>query len=418
MQLAETTPEQRTEIYGDVRKLLHPGFLAHPVDVNGTRLVLRSFNENDWLFLQYRASDTSPVDWQRWTVATSIWMVGGQILFNDEGALQRVYEMCRTLPANILGDLYAILNALMRRVRDAADVVSGYLYEGESRYLWKAEGARLVEEGRISLGQMGLNAVQKLWVYYNRMEDEGQQETAHWEMVKFTVGPHAPKGIKKINAKDKQIAADRKRRRQQEMDRIYYETKGMIPKRKLVASDKKKYGDWNVQLAETPEELKDEMRRWVAGIKDPHDNVIDYVKAKIKTEKESEISRAKAQREALSRAVHEEGITKSQLVPMSGTAAAEFIERVKSRMPGVSKVLQDQTHNSAYEKYIKNNPDVGSLKVDENGQVTSEFEVDENMLEVLRKPEEGEKRDLQGAIEGRRPTLDSLQRDKDPKGGN
>lgn len=417
MQLPHTTLDQRSEIYGDVRKLLRPGFLAHRVEINGSVFILRSLNEHDWIFLQYRSTPDSVREWKRWAVATSIWMVNGQIVLGNEGVLYRVYEMCQALPNNILNDLYAILNALMRQVREATDRVEAYLYEEESRYLWRSEGNRLVADGRLGLGEMGLNPVQKLWTYYNTVEDESRADQDQWAIAKFITGPHVPKGIKKINAKDKQTQEDLKRRRKNAMNRIFYEATGVIPKKKDKRSRKARFGDWNVQIAETEEELQDEMRRWVAGIKDPHDTVVDTVKARIKTEVEGRKARAKAQREAMARAMQDEGVTKSQLVPLTGSAAAEFIERVKARIPGVSKVLQDETHNSAYDKYIKNNPEVGILSVDEEGNITSSTPVDpEEMVEMLRKPEEGDKRSLQEQIEGRRPTMEGLHGDNSGKG--
>ena len=394
-------------MYEGVRKLLTLGFLAHGVEINGIRVIQRSLNDNDWVLLQYRVNPKSPVSWKRWAVATSIWMIDGQIILGDEGALQRVYQMCASFPLNILEDLYAVLNALMRKVREASDVMEAFLYESEARYLWRSEGSRLVEDGRFGSQQTGLNAIQKLWLFFNRMEDDGDQERHDWDMAKFMIGPHVPKGIKKINAKDKQLRADLVRRREGIMDRTYYEVQGVLAKRKPEGSTRfDRFNGWEVAMAETPEELKDEMRRWVAGIKDPHDSIIDYVKSKIKTEKETARNQAKVQREALQRAMGEEGITKAQLIPMTGTAAQAFLERVKARMPGTSQVTQDLTHNSAYEKYIKNNPEVGVLGVDEHGNITTNTPVDpKEMLEMLRKPEEGQ-HSLQERIENRRPTMD------------
>ena len=102
MQLPKTTPEQRATMYEDIRTLLSPGFLAHGTTVNGVRVVQRSLNKNDWDLLQYRIDPNTPISWKRWVVAASIWMVNGQIILGNEGALYRVYEMCSTLPGMFL----------------------------------------------------------------------------------------------------------------------------------------------------------------------------------------------------------------------------------------------------------------------------------------------------------------------------
>jgi len=416
MQLPKTTPEQRAPMYEDLQTLLSPGFLAHGTTVNGTRVVQRSLNNNDWTLLQYRVDPNASNSWKRWAVAVSIWMVDGQVILGDEGALQTVYKMCAGLPKNILEDLYSILNALMRKVRNATEIAEGFLYEEVSRSLWKTEGTDLFSTAGLNLG--GLNPVQKLWVYFNRAEDTGNQERHDWEMAKFLIGPHVPKGIKKINAKDKEQRTQMRQRRESILDRVYYEAQGVIPKKGEgeKRSRFQKYEGWDVKVAETEEELQDEMRRWVDGTKDTHDDAIDYVKAKIKTERESAKAQAKLKREVLTRVMEEEGVPSTQLVPLTGKAAQDFIDRVSARVPGISKVNQDTTHNSAYEKYIKNNPEVGVLRVDDKGNIISVNDVaadPKELIEMLRKPEDKNPEELQNLVNGRRPTFESLNEDSE-----
>lgn len=158
-------------------------------------------------------------------------------------------------------------------------------------------------------------------------------------------------------------------------------------------------------MAETEEELRESMRRWVAGEKDDHDRVVDNVKAKIKYDVESRRDEARRRREALDAALEEEGITRSQPVMLSGDAGKKFLDRMRSRLPGAKTVVDDHTHNSAYRKYIEHNPEVGDLYVDEQtGEVVSRHPVTEDMLEVLRKPEPGSQETLQQKIEKRKPT--------------
>jgi len=412
MRLPVTTSEQRAEIYTDAKKLLHPGFLAHSMDLNGTRIVLRSLNEADWDMLKFRICNDTLVEWKRWSVAMSVWMVQGQLTVGSEDVLYRVYQMCQSLPLTILNDAYEVVNALLRRVRKAADCMKGFLYEDESRFLWKSEGFMLTS-GRSFLPGMSMNPVQKIWIYYNQAEDESARDQADWDIAKFVVGPHAPKGIKKISAQDRKQQTDLKSRRQREMDRCYYEAQGILPK-PGEAVTKSRFGDWKVHLAETPEELQEEMRRWVEGEKDDHDRVVDGVKTRIREEVEGRKLKAKVQQKALRRAMDEEGITHSRMIPMTGQAGQDFIDRVKKRMPGVSKVMQDATHNSAYDKYIKKDHEAGSLRVDGDGNIISATNVDPTqMVEMMRKPEPDEGPSLQEQIADRRPTLDLLNSEED-----
>lgn len=406
MELAKTTPEQRAEIYEDVRTLVVPGFLAHPVSVGSARFVLRSIDRSDWEVLEYRTHGLNNKEWRSWCLATSIWMVNGSLIDDgDEETTCRLYETIVNLPQAVVDTLYSVLNGLMKRVMAASDVVEAFLYESESRFLWRTHGGHLLDRRRLHGPQRFYNPVFSLWIYYNQMEDQREADENSWTMAKFAVGPHAPKGVKKLNAQDKKREGDTKRRRESTQDRIYYEVKGLIAKK----GEDKDTGHRPFQeviMAETEEELRESMRRWVEGKKDHHDNVVDNVKARIKYERELREEEKKKRRAALDAALEEEGFKRNQLTPLAGKSGRDFLERMAARLPGAKTVVDDNTHNSAYEKYIKHNPEVGDLHVDEDGNIVSRSPVTEDMLEVLSKPDEAAAETLQQKIEKRRPTAE------------
>lgn len=404
MQLTRTTPEQRVEIYEDLRQLITPGFLAHPVLVNGVSVVVRSLDFSDWYLLRYRAHGASEHEWQAWVVASAIWMVNGSVVLNEEDAMPLLHQMCNALPAAALANVYGVVMALVRRSRQSATRTEAFLYEEESRTLWRSEGPSIVA----TPGDRGFlrarNPVLRLWIFYNQMEDLREHNDYLWQIAKFQAGPHAPKGVKKINAQDRKRQNDLDGRRQRVLDRTYYVAKGMLSDDPEGATQaKRRFQD--VVMAETPEELREEMRRWVAGEKDDHDRIIDGVKNKIREEVEGRRRRDAERRAALQKALEEEGIRPSRMVPLTGKAGQEFLDRVKARVPGVSKVMQDNTHNSAYEKYIAKPPETGVLRVDEGGRVTSDMPEDERMLEMMRRPQASDPDSLQAQIERRRPTV-------------
>jgi hypothetical protein len=403
MELAPTTPEQRAEIYEDVRSMLVPGFLSHHVQVDEARFCLRSLDREDWELLQHRGHGQSGLQWKAWAVASSIWMVNGRIVLGDEDSIYALAETFAEAPKTVLEALYSTVNGLMRRVGYASDRIEGFLYEQESRRMWGTHGDVLVaQRGGRSYQRFG-NAVISLWVYYNRMEDHRESEEHDWVIAKFLASPHAPKGVKKISAKDKQRGDDMERRRQRVMDRTFYEAKGLLARPTEKEAKNFRSRD-DVRMAETPEELREVMRRWVAGIKDDHDHVVDNTKSRIKHDVEDRKRQAARRREALDQALVEEGFTRNQPLPLSGEAGKKFLDRMRARMPGASVVVDDHTHNRAYSKYIENNPDVGDLYVDEEGRVVSSRPVNPEMLEIMRKPADGERLSLQQQIERRRPT--------------
>lgn len=404
MELAKTTPEQRAEIYDDVRSLIVPGYLAHGVSVGSARFVLRTIDRADWSVLEFRTYGQGEREWRAWCVATSIWMVNSSLLIDDEEATCRLYEALVELPKGVIDTLYSVLNGLMRRVMSASDVVESFLYEKESRSLWSTHGTPLLNRCDVQAPQRFHNPVFSLWIYYNQMEDQRETDEHAWTLTKFSAGPHAPKSVKKLNAQDKKREGDTKRRRESTQDRVFYEAKGLLTKK----GEKDETGHRPFQrviMAETEEELRESMERWVAGVKDDHDGVVDNVKAKIKYEVESRKEEQHKQRQALDAALEEEGFQRNQLTPLTGEAGKNYMERMRARLPGAKRVVDDQTHNSAYIKYIENNPEVGDLHIDDEGRIKSLRPVTEEMIEVLSKPDEGGSGEsLQQQIENRKPT--------------
>jgi hypothetical protein len=328
-------------------------------------------------------------------------MMDGQVVLGDPDVTYRLFEMYQGLPQSVLDEVYGVFTSLMKRMGEASNTIEAYLYESESRFLWISEGDSILQRGHQGpLGFTGWNPIQKLWAYYNRSEDEREAHDLQWQLAIFQVGPHAPKGIKKVESKNRKHQADIEKKRQDVMDRVYYEGIGLIQRTK----EKQRKGPWQeVTAAHTPEELKEEMRNWVLGVKDEHDKVVDGIKSKIKYGVEDRRQKEKERSEALQKAFEEEGLVPSRLQPFSGDGAQEFLDRMRARVPGTKLVLDDKGHNSAYEKYIRNNPEIGNLHVDADGNLTSDMPVTEEMLEVLTKPKESQS--LQDKVATRRPTL-------------
>ena len=380
MKLGKTHASHRKRLYKDLRELLHPGFLTHRVTVNKCPMSIRTLTEDDMFLLRNRAGDRYGKDWQNWVLATSIWMLDGQVMLSDPGMQYTLYERIKNLPRVFREDLFSVFTGLMMRTRVAVDRVEAYLFEDESRYLWTTEGTRMFDRPPFQGAPvLSLNSVQKMWVSFNRYEDKRLERRYEWGLAKFLVQPHAPKGIQKLNSSEKKDDEREEGRRQRVMDLMFWKANGAIINNNDKARILKSHSE--VVRAETEQDLSQEMADWVSGKKDYHDNAIDFVKAKIKGEVEGRRQAEEARIASIQHALEEEGIDEPAFAPLMGEAA----EAVKRRMVGktTTTVVYDDKHNSAYDKYIKNNPDVGVLGVDEHGNIQSTAEVNKSAQELL-----------------------------------
>jgi len=356
--LERTTPEQRSSLYDDVRELLTPGFLSESVSINGTRLAVRSLSAADFYLLKHRAGslDFTKAEVQHWYLATAVWMVGGQPILEDPQATPEIYEVVKDLPVGVLNELVYVTGRLQKRMEKAIGRVRAFNFESESRFLWAAFGDNPHgKSGVPGAGRLGLNPLHRMWIGFNRAEDEREQFQVEWMQTKLIAATQSPKGVKKLNQSDQAAQEREKQRRQAIMDAAFYESQGHTVDLKEVTKGGQFGG---IKLAVTPEELEDEFRRWKAGIKDDHDRVVDYYKAKVAQRVEAERAEQRARIEAAQRAAEAEGFAEPSLRPLA--MDAEEI-RARFRTGGTSKVYYGTKANSLYERYIANEPEAGAI---------------------------------------------------------
>lgn len=403
--LPKTTFEQRSKIYQDLRSLITPGFLSISTKVSNHAFALRSLAPHDYNLLQHRVAGMKGT-WRAWTIATSIWMVDGQILGHDQAALIRAYRFVSSLSASTQNHLYRLAASLALRVQRSLEVLEAYLYETESRDLWKAAGTAAFDTG---WGEnFGQNHVQRYWSLFNTIEDERESRDWEWQSTKFQVGAHAPKGIKKLNEKDWQAQKTLREKRDATKDRIYYETVGLVPK---LSHKERAKAVKPVQKAETFEELQEEMKNWVEGKKDSHDNIIEDIKRQMREMVEERRRLEKERAQEMRKAFEEENqhlMESGSFQVLTGEAAEKAAERIFRKT--TPKVYSSNRHNSAYDKYLspKTQIDSGSLQVDEDGEMLSESLSEDQVQTLLRsiKAEDDDKEHpevLQNLIENQKP---------------
>jgi hypothetical protein len=244
--------------------------------------------------------------------------------------------------------------------------LESYLYEEESRKMWKSAkvNPQLVLMGAYpGAERIGTNSYQNVWFDWNQYEDNRIEDESSWNYTKVLVSAQAPKGAKKLDAKDKARLEREKTRRTEVQDRAYYKWLGVIGE-----DDKVTDVDSNMEVFQprSAHELVEEMRRWVAGEKDFHDQVIDDYKNRVKQQVEDrEADQQRVLEEAHTRRKAEElavGFARPSLVAYTPEQLSKLVpERAK---PGAKFIIESNPVARTYNRYLRDNPDSGSLKVE------------------------------------------------------
>ena len=368
-----TTPEQRSSLYEDLETLLDFGFLSYTLSINGVMFSFRSLTPGDQFVLRHRTHGTKerPEEFRTQIVAASIWMVDGYNLLGETNVVPKLANVIRGLPGNARIILFNVVLRLFDRVSKAVDAVESYAYEKASRYKWRTMGGQSfgTHTGVPGVPTIGTNYAQRMWTFFNTMEDQRVADDSLWEGFKLTASAQAPKGVKKIDARDKQQRQLEIDRRQGIFDRFFYTAKGVIKpidrKNRSAATEGPHMGP------KTADDLAEEMRRWVAGEDDWHDAIVTSYKQQVSAQHEQHKAEA-AERAAALAAVREEESDRPQV--MVAYTADQLAEILRERNPGPAGVRVvdggiNMVRDHLYEKYIGRAADPGALRVMPDGQM-------------------------------------------------
>lgn len=283
--LAPTDLNQRYPLYTDIEALLTVGFLHHPVKVNGVSFSLRSLGPGDLFLMRTRLLTDD--DWRLWLIASSVWMVDGFSLLSEPNVAPWLLKKLRCIPKESRKILLSLVVGLFTRQSKALEGTESYCYETASRYLWKSYGGHVpsLHTGIPGMEKIGTNHVQRMWTFYNEVEDRRLSDDAAWESAKLVASTQSPKGVKKIDAADKARHQKEQVRRQEVQDRFYYLATGVLKPEDIEAAKRVR----DPMETKSVDDLAQEMYRWVVGDEDEHDKIVTaykeaitkrYVKAK------------------------------------------------------------------------------------------------------------------------------------------
>lgn len=347
--------------------MLLPGFIDHSIEVSGIRLNFRTLGPGDMFMLNARAGKGTHEAWRRWVVASSLWMVDGVCLLDNSDSPVLGRELVLSLPQATRDLLFSVALGLFVRQRKATKATLSYCYEYWSRQAWASLGGQPValSAGVPGAARLGTNAVQRLWNTFNTIEDQRVADQTRWDEVKILVSPHAPKGAKKLYSRDEQAKAEETARRQYVLDTFYWRTQGMIGEDEI--------GQWsgsNEGGSKKVEDLVEEMRMWVAGERDAHDDVVEGIKEAIVHQHQKERQERSDRIEAMRMAQEEEdedgledATPKGSLAYTADQLAALLRGRPGGHLPGARMVLEGTDISQMTNKYLINKPGAGRLQV-------------------------------------------------------
>lgn len=345
---------KRRVIYNDVEELLVPGFLTQQVVVADVSISMKSMFPGEIGLLRNRIGlKMSERSWREWYLASAIWMVDGQVLLGDVNAPVKIRQALLNMPKSALDALFSVFTAIHNRVRVASSRVEAFCYEDFGRSMWRMTGRSSPSRDEVAgipgISSLGMNSLQKLWVAFNLAEDDRQAWNLDWAMAKLVASATSPKGVKKLNQKDEGERKLEEERRQEVINRVYYEATGLS------------IGERNgrvVRRSVTPQQLVDEMDRWVRGERDEHDEVIEAYKNRVRAKHEADRLAHEERMRAVSQLRSETGASHSWI-----GYSPEQLKAIRGESTGRkgTPIASSSDRARLYERYLANEITAGSL---------------------------------------------------------
>lgn len=359
----------RTAMYGDLVQILSPGFLSASIEQGGHRFTLRSLSYNDLQYLRRFVQDDDP-SWKIHVIAHSLWMMDG-IPFLDSPFSHRVAYDClsrsnRPLVRAMVGTVYGFFT----RMREANNYLEAYLYEDESRRFWKNLGGGLYPLHRMTsvpgVETLGLNSTQSSWISWNRIEDERDHQEYLWSNTKVLVSLQSHKGYDSLNNRDRQRQQTEEERRASVIEkaerRFFYGEQ---------EEDSNAPPSETVRKARTNDELEEEMRRWISGELDWHDQIVEDYKNRIREQQEER----ERQKEAIMSELRAQRAKQEQDIgvpkPVLRGITPEEMARVQREAPasGAKFVVEADPAARNFNRFLRPTVQAGNLSVDNAGRI-------------------------------------------------
>lgn len=289
---APKEPEVNPEVYSDTISLITQGFLTIAADIGEVPFVFKSLNQHEYRMVQLLSgfnaeSKSVPARfWDLFLTYMVLFVDGQNILVDRSRWIRSIADTFHDLPGTARQRLVRQLSDLNRRASNATLLVEAYATEGYSRWYWaQTQGLDLSSPsvtGIEGTDKIGLAYGQLAWRAINHYEDIKHRQDVDWENSKFIGGCFAGKGMEKIHNRDRDRAQKERESRFARKDRLLRHVLLGEP----LDTAKRYNGAQVVMVANTVEELADQVQRSLRGEKDWHDQVIDQYEAQLRAKQQ------------------------------------------------------------------------------------------------------------------------------------
>jgi len=280
------------EVWEELEKYLFTGFLTSFSRILNHTFIFKTLNYFELQNLDlFRPMAKSPPEvraaYRATFIAHSIFCVDGEnTLFERPRHIKKLVDIVSKLDTGIQEKILENLGALNEKANRLSPLVEVYVNENRSRLKWLQVKGTPVHSplctGLAGTDELGMNYCQMMWVALNHIQDTREHMEADWTNTKFIGSCFNPKGVRSVEEKDKgRRESDRQKREELKMKVLYAYlnrfTDGVpdeMPEEVLMPDGRTARVEKRF-IAESAEDLAEQLSAALSGEKDFHDMVVE-----------------------------------------------------------------------------------------------------------------------------------------------
>ncbi len=288
------------DYWDEIELFITRGFLTCKMSIKDLNVVFKTVNHKEISLINdmYFYNENKKMDAY---IAFSIFMMNGvQCLINRDETINRVVDLVGGMDTSVKNEIVSKLSHLNMRSNRLHKLVEFYAYEPRSRYKWlSVKGTRITDENNTGVpgtSRIGMNYCQESWVALSTIIDIKNEVESNWTNAKFVGSCFAGKAIKEVydrdNANKENEIKEREERKASVLSTYINSIHGVdnaTQKRYEMLPDGRRAEIVSKNVAETAEQLADQLSMALSGEKDEHDRIVEMEIKKIR-ERENKIN--------------------------------------------------------------------------------------------------------------------------------
>lgn len=355
--------------YISIKKQLAHGYYPLIIKTRNLALELSSPSSDD-LDQASLLSYSTPELYDLYLISIAIVSVNGRKILGD---IDSVLAEISHISTSMRRRLFTYILYLMDESRKAYDLLEAFCYEDESRLLWRSWKANRDFGLSPVKSQSKLTALQSNWIVWNTAEDERLQDRLEWDRYLFSASA-MNSSVNKIRNKWDSSEKDEEQRRE--------EVRQAAREGDFEALKEKGGRNKTSSRVKTEDDLREEMRKWVAGEEDEHDRIIrEYKDSMRRNIQESEDRARRMSEEARQRRMEMSDIQSTPIVALTD----EQVKRLSGSRKTIDTSEREERNSHVISKYIINEESKGNLSIGEDGSIVSKDKKRNLMSDLSRR---------------------------------